>query len=107
MGGEQAYTEMVDWAQNNLPEQDIDAFNEQIDSGDMNQAMFAIQGLHARYRSETGTEPSLVAGENSDVSVGAFQSLAELTTAMSDPRYEKDPAYRDAVAGKLARSAVL
>lgn len=107
VGGEQVYTEMVEWAQNNLPEQDIDAFNEQIDSGDMNQAMFAIQGLHARYRSETGTEPSLVAGENSDVSVGAFQSLAELTTAMSDPRYEKDPAYRDAVAGKLARSAVL
>ena len=42
VGGEQTYTEMVEWAQNNLPEQDIDAFNEQIDSGDMNQAICSL-----------------------------------------------------------------
>ena len=41
--------------------------------------MFAIEGLAARYRSETGTEPNLVEGEVSDVSVGSFQSLAEIT----------------------------
>lgn len=106
VGGEESYNEMMQWASQNLSEAEQDAFNAQVDSGDMSSAMFAIQGLAARYRSETGFEPNLVGGEPSDVSVGAFQSLQELTSAMSDPRYEKDPAYRDQVARKLSRSSV-
>jgi hypothetical protein len=106
VGGEESYGEMMQWASQNLSEAEQDAFNNQVDSGDMSAAMFAIQGLAARYRSETGFEPNLVGGEVSDVSVGAFQSLQELTSAMSDPRYEKDPAYRDQVARKLSRSSV-
>jgi len=106
VGGEEYYNEMVGWAANNLDESEIQAFNSQIDSGNMDSAMFAIEGLAARYRSETGIEPNLVGGENSDASVGTFQSLAEITQAMSDPRYEKDPAYRNQVAQKLQRSSV-
>jgi ribonucleoside-diphosphate reductase alpha chain len=37
---------------------------------------------------------------------GRFDSTAELTAAMSDPRYAKDPAYRQAVADKLAKSSL-
>lgn len=107
VGGEEQYGEMMSWASANLSESEQDAFNQAVDGGDVGQAMFAIEGLAARYRSETGTEPTLVQGEVSDVSVGSFQSLAEITTAMSDPRYEKDPAYRDQVARKLQRSSVL
>lgn len=107
VGGEESYNEMMSWAQSNLSETDQTAFNNAVDSGDMNTAMFAIEGLAARYRSETGFEPNLVGGEATDVSVGAFQSLAEITSAMSDPRYESDPAYRDQVARKLQRSSVL
>jgi len=106
VGGEEYYNEMTQWAAANLAESEVAAFNGQIDSGNVDTAMFAIQGLAARYRSETGVEPNLVGGESSDVSVGAFQSLAEITSAMSDPRYEKDPAYRDQVARKLSRSSV-
>ena len=69
--------------------------------------MFAIQGLHSRYRSGVGVEPTLVKGEVGDTTVGNFQSLAEITAAMSDPRYEKDPAYRSQVAEKLRKSSVL
>lgn len=106
VGGEDYYNEMTQWAAVNLEESEVTAFNNQIDSGNMDTAMFAIQGLAARYRSETGVEPNLVGGDASDASVGAFQSLAEITSAMSDPRYEKDPAYRDQVARKLQRSSV-
>lgn len=107
VGGEESYNEMMEWASTSLSQEEQDAFNEQIDSGDMSSAMFAIQGLSARYRSETGFEPNLVGGEPTDASVGTFQSLAEMTQAMSDPRYEKDPAYREAVARKLSRSSIL
>jgi hypothetical protein len=33
-----------------------------------------------------------------------FKSSAELSAAISDPRYRNDPAYRDEVASKLAGS---
>ena len=78
-----------------------------VDTGNTQDAVFAIQCLHSRYRSGVGVEPNLVKGEVGDTTVGNFQSLAEITAAMSDPRYEKDPAYRSQVAEKLRKSSVL
>ena len=34
----------------------------------------------------------------------AFRSQAELVSAMSDPRYDEDPAYRQDIIAKLERS---
>ena len=34
----------------------------------------------------------------------AFRSQAEVVRAMSDPKYDRDPAYRNEVMEKLARS---
>lgn len=106
VGGEQSYVDMVNWASDNLPDHEITAFNTAVDSGDINQVQFAVNGLAARYRTEVGTEPNLVQGNSSTNTGGTFQSTAELTAAMSDPRYQKDPAYRKAVSDKLARSSV-
>lgn len=106
VGGEENYNQMIEWAGDNLPQSEIDAFNKAVDSGDINMINFAVNGLSARYRSEVGTEPRLVQGETSGTSGGSFQSAAELTAAMRDPRYQSDPAYRRAVADKLKRSNV-
>jgi len=106
-GGEQEYGAMVRWAQANLSQGEIDSFNAALDTRDVDQAMFAIKGLASQYRSDVGKSPQLVTGETGGNSAGAFQSLAELTQAMADPRYAKDPAYRQAVGEKLRRSTVL
>lgn len=106
-GGEQEYGAMVRWAQANLSQGEIDSFNAALDTRDVDQAMFAIKGLASQYRSDVGKSPKLVTGETGGNSAGAFQSLAELTQAMADPRYAKDPAYRQAVGEKLRRSTVL
>ena len=45
-------------------------------------------------------------GSGAVSSGGRFESTAELTAAMGDPRYAKDPAYRQAVADKLAKSSL-
>ena len=104
-GGEGEYQNLMQWATNNLPETEIDAYNATMDRMDANEVRFAVQGLYARYRSEA--EPSLLQGETGVVaSGGKFSSNAELTEAMRDPRYVKDPAYRQAVADKLARSSL-
>ena len=107
VGGEEEYGAMIRWAQANLSQGEIDSFNASLDTRDPDQAMFAIKGLASQYRSDVGKSPKLVTGETSGSSAGAFQSLAELTQAMADPRYAKDPAYRQAVGEKLRRSKVL
>ena len=106
VGGESNYEQMVSWASENMSENDIDAFNASIETGDPDLMRFAIQGLEARYRSEVGNEPQLIQGDNAPVSGGKFDSAAELTAAMRDPRYATDPAYRNSIAQKLARSSV-
>ena len=105
VGGTEEYDNLVQWASDNLPETDIDAYNATMDTQDPNLMRFAVQGLYARYRSEA--EPNLMQGQTGPVSAGGkFESNAELTAAMSDPRYAKDPAYRQQVADKLARSSL-
>jgi hypothetical protein len=105
VGGEEQYSELMQWASNNLPEAEIDAFNAAMDTQNPSNIRFAVQGLNARYRSEA--EPSLLQGGTGAVSSGGkFNSNAELTVAMRDPRYAQDPAYRQQVADKLARSSL-
>ena len=107
VGGEDSYLSMLEWAKDNLPENDISAFNASVETGDRNLVKFAVQGLYARYRSEAGgNEPQLTQGTVNGSSGGSFQSAAELTAAMRDPRYANDPAYRQSVANKLSRSSV-
>jgi len=105
VGGDEAYTDMVTWAAENLPPEEVEAYNATMETQDANVIKFAIQGLYSRYRSEA--EPSLMQGGTGAVSTGGkFESTAELTAAMSDPRYAKDPAYRQSVANKLAKSSL-
>lgn len=104
-GGGEEYAQMVQWASDNLPENEVSAYNVTMESGDPNLIRLAVQGLNARYRSEA--EPTLLQGGTGAVSTGGrFDSTAELTAAMSDPRYAKDPAYRQAIADKLAKSSL-
>jgi len=107
VGGQESYQQMVEWAAQSLPPNEVEAFNASIDTGDPDLMRFAVQGLSARYRSEVGNSPRLVQGESTPPSSGAFQSVAELKVAMSDPRYHSDPAYRQQVAAKLAKSDIL
>lgn len=105
VGGDQEYDTLMQWASQYLPEQDIDAYNATMESQNVDMIRLAVQGLYARYRSEG--EPSLVQGGTGAASTGGrFESTAELTAAMQDPRYDKDPAYRQQVANKLRRSSL-
>jgi len=104
-GGGEQYAQMVQWAANSLPESEVAAYNATMESGDPNMIRLAVQGLNARYRSEA--EPTLMQGGTGAVSSGGrFESTAELTAAMGDPRYAKDPAYRQSIADKLAKSSL-
>ena len=104
-GGEEQYNQMISWAGENLTEQEISMYDSVMDKGDPAAAFFAVQALSYRYQDANGVEGSLVQGKSPGPG-GAFRSQAELVQAMSDPRYDNDPAYRQDVMRKLERSNV-
>ncbi len=106
-GGRDKYSEMITWASQNLAPEEVLAFNTSVNSGDIAQAKLAVKGLFSQFSETEGLEPSLVRGGVSGESGSVFRSLAELTEAMSNPKYKNDPAYRQDVINKLARSNIM
>ena len=97
---------MLEWANTNLQQGEAEAYNKQIDNLDAT-SQLAVAGLYARYQQSEGAMPSLMSGDTNVSIQPRYESLAQITSAMSDPRYETDPAYRAQVAGRLSNSAVL
>ena len=105
-GGKEQYNELVEWAGKNLSEAEQTVFNNMVDSGDVEQAKFAVQGLMSKANINT-KQQSLFEGTSDFVSADAYTSVSQVTDAMNDPRYDKDPSYRKEVENKLSRSKVI
>jgi len=105
VGGEKEYNEMLGWAGQNLTSDEIEAYDSIMEKGDPAAAYWAVQALSYRYRDADGVEGDLVQGKSPGAG-GTFRSQAEVVQAMSDPRYDNDPAYRQDVMRKLERSNV-
>jgi hypothetical protein len=106
VGGAEAYDSMSEWASNNLSETEKQAYNAAVNSKDLEAVKLAVVGLKARYAQSTGSEPKLVEGKASPSGEQGFASWAQVTQAMADPRYSKDPAYQAEVKNKLANSKI-
>lgn len=106
-GGKEDYIKMVTWAKDNLPKTEVDAYNNVINSEDVNQIILAVRGLKATYEDKYGKAPQLITGEATSSSSGeAYTSKAQMKADMSDPRYIKDSAFRAEVERKLLRSNI-
>ena len=106
VGGEKAYKSMITWAGQNLSQEEISMYDSVMGKGDPNAIFFAVQALAAKYGDATGSEGQMLSGKSSKEVDAGFQSQAQLVEAMSDPRYDRDPAYRRSVLNKLANSDV-
>lgn len=106
-GGEEQYQALTAWAQTNIPVEEVDAYNAIMEQGDTSTIKMAIAGLKARYEQKNGSTAKggrLLQGGTTAESGGTFRSVAEIVTAMSDPRYSKDPAYRADVERRISTS---
>ena len=103
-GGEEAYTNMMGWAAQNLDPKSISAFDSIVSTGSPDAIAIAVSGLKAKYQDATGYEGKMVTGKAPTQTRDTFRSQAELVRAMSDRRYDNDPAYRQDVIAKLERS---
>jgi hypothetical protein len=106
VGGPEEYGNMIQWASQNLSEQEISLYDAAIDRGDPLTMFFAAQALFSRYQDSVGYDGELLTGSAPQTTSQGFRSQAELIAAMSDPRYDKDPAYRQDIADKLAVSNI-
>ena len=104
VGGEEGYNELTSWASENLTEGEKEAYNNSVNSNNMDSIKLAVAGLKAKFEAANGSEPNLLNGKQAPSSEGGYQSWAQVTEAMADPRYSKDTAYQDAVKSKLANS---
>jgi hypothetical protein len=102
------YDAMAEWANEHLPSEEIDAFDEVVTNGDVRQAKLAVQGLHARYQNAVGAKPkTLVQGAVNGTSTMPFKSMQELARAQSDPRYRSgDKAYHEEIDRRLSVSKI-
>jgi len=104
VGGEQQYGQMMAWAQESLSEQEINMYDAVMDKGDPLACYFAVNALAMRFQEAQGYDGQMLTGKAPTSQVQGFRSQAELVRAMSDPRYDNDPAYRADVAAKLEMS---
>ena len=104
VGGEQAYTELVSWASDNLSEQEVDAYDHVMGLDNPYAAFFAVKALNMAYQNANGYEGQMLTGKAAANTNNQFRSQAEVIEAMSDPRYDNDPAYRNDIFDKLDRS---
>ena len=103
VGGEEAYTQMIGWAKENFTAEEIAAYDTALEQGDLKTINFGLQAMYYRYQDAVGYDGEMIQGKPAQA-VDGFRSQQEVVRAMSDDRYENDPAYRQDVYNKLERS---
>ena len=107
VGGESKYNQLLGWANENMPEASLKSFDRLISKGDAGSIQMAIDGIKAQYDYANGYEGRMLTGKPpKGGSDDVYRSQAEVVAAMSDPKYDIDPAYRQDVVDKLSRSDV-
>ena len=102
-GGKNGYEQLMEGASENISDADAKNFDEVIETGNKAAVTFAVKALMGQYEDATGRDTNLVTGRKSSPQ-DVYKSMAQVVSDMSDPRYDKDEAFRDDVQEKLARS---
>lgn len=107
VGGADEYKILTDWAAANQTPAERKAFDDAVQSGNVDLAKLAVKGLFADYAAAVGTDGSLVGGGAAPATSGIkpFESQAQIVDAMRDPRWKNhDPAYVKEVERRLERT---
>tara|TARA_R100000458_G_scaffold55772_1_gene60051 strand:+ start:952 stop:1833 length:882 start_codon:yes stop_codon:yes gene_type:complete len=105
-GGDKEYNALVEWSNTNVSDEYAAAFDSIVGSGNVEAIKIAVEGLKAKYDEANGYEGRMLTGKSANTNTDVYRSQAEIVRAMSDPRYDSDPAYRQDVYDKLERSDV-
>tara|TARA_R100001443_G_scaffold96451_1_gene103276 strand:- start:151 stop:945 length:795 start_codon:yes stop_codon:yes gene_type:complete len=104
VGGEAQYNKLITWAGDNLTEPEVKAFDDLVGSGNAAAIQLGVDALKSKYENANGYEGRMLTGKAAETRGDVYRSQAQLVKAMSDSRYDNDPAYRQDVIAKLERS---
>jgi hypothetical protein len=107
VGGPDVYQKALDWAEEALTQDEQDEFNLVLEEAKSPAvAKYAIENLVNRYKANADFQGQQIRGRKGGTeTVKPYRSRAEVSAAIQDPRYDRDPAYRNDVADRLAVSA--
>lgn len=109
-GGKEEYFATMEWAAINLDENEREALQQDLrNKPSLTTGKAIVSYLHNKRLEAEGVTPKYITGSASGLKGDYFETLAQVTAAMSDPRYKSgtqsyDPAYVKAVGEKLERS---
>ena len=84
-GGDASYANIINWSKANLPKEQLNAFDNVVDTGNVQAINLAVAGLKAQYDNANGVEGRMVTGKPPTNSGDVFRSQQELVAAMNDP----------------------
>ena len=102
IGGKSEYEAMSEWAGQNLDDADLEAYNQTVESGTIEQAKFAVRALYQQYKGGNPVTP--MQGSTNGSAVAPFTSRAQVTQAMRSKQYQTDAGYRQEIQQRLAVS---
>lgn len=105
VGGQDEYQAITSWAADNLSPEEVEGYDSLVQSGNTSAINLALQAITNRYTDAMGSEGNTLQGKPAR-SRDVFRSQAEVVKAMSDPRYDNDPAYRADIMDKLSASDI-
>ena len=100
-GGKENFSEMSQWAVDNLPADEIAGINRVLDSPDWRMAVDTLKSRMGDVSKPATNEPTLLRGETVTGNQAGYRSKSEMTRDMGNPLYESDPAFRQDVMRKV------
>jgi hypothetical protein len=109
VGGEDAYSEMVQWASENLSDEEIEVYDEAVNSRNQAKILAAVRGLNAQWTQavmqEASEEPDEeITPKGNGSTASRYATLDDYMADLNDPRYDSNESFRNSVIAKLARS---
>lgn len=104
VGGEKDFRELQAWMKGNLSKAELDAYNEAVNSDNLNAVKLILDGIQAKRVAKQGTRKATLLGGASKSAPKGFSGRDEMIKAMSDPRYGIDRAYTISVERKMSLS---
>ena len=103
VGGETEYINMAKWAQANVSEGELKAYDAAVSSTDKFTRDNAILAMQSKYVAANGSESNLIqGGKGLQNGIRPFSSEADKQAAMADPRYKTNQdGWRDEVQQRI------
>lgn len=108
VGGEKVYDQALAWAADAFSQEEQDEFNAVLDTNNPAAIKFAVRALVNRYETSADRQGRKIVGKGRSVpGPKPLESREQLRQLQADPRYKRDPAFRNMVMARMRVSGPL